>query len=81
MIFGDFMDGIDVEQRTYRQVEDLKLMVDKIIEFLEDYNGSVKTQMNLVMFLDACDHVCRIHRVIRQPLGNSFLLGVGGSGR
>ena len=56
-------------------------MVDKIIEFLEDYNGSVKTQMNLVMFLDACDHVCRIHRVIRQPLGNSFLLGVGGSGR
>lgn len=37
--------------------------------------------MNLVMFLDACDHVCRISRVIRQPLGNSFLLGVGGSGR
>jgi dynein heavy chain len=33
------------------------------------------------MFLDACDHVCRISRVIRQPLGNSFLLGVGGSGR
>lgn len=33
------------------------------------------------MFLDACDHVCRISRVIQQPLGNSFLLGVGGSGR
>jgi dynein heavy chain, axonemal len=37
--------------------------------------------MNLVMFLDACDHVSRIQRVIRQPLGNSLLLGVGGSGR
>jgi dynein heavy chain len=56
-------------------------MVEKIKEILEEYNGAVKQQMNLVMFLDACDHVCRISRVIRQPLGNSFLLGVGGSGR
>ena len=33
------------------------------------------------MFLDACDHVSRIERIIRQPLGNALLLGVGGSGR
>ena len=33
------------------------------------------------MFLDACDHVSRICRVLRQPLGNALLLGVGGSGR
>lgn len=33
------------------------------------------------MFLDACDHVSRIERIIRAPLGNAFLLGVGGSGR
>jgi len=56
-------------------------MVDKIIEFLEEYNSAVKNQMKLVMFLDACDHVSRITRVIRQPLGNALLLGVGGSGR
>lgn len=37
--------------------------------------------MHLVMFLDACDHVARITRIVRQPLGNAFLLGVGGSGR
>jgi len=37
--------------------------------------------MNLVMFVDACEHVSRITRVIRQPLGNCLLLGVGGSGR
>lgn len=37
--------------------------------------------MKLVMFLDACDHVSRINRVIMQPLGNALLLGVGGSGR
>jgi len=80
-IFGDFMDGIDVETRTYKQVKDLKLMVEKIIENLEEYNGTVKSQMKLVMFLDACDHVSRITRIVRQPLGNALLLGVGGSGR
>jgi dynein heavy chain len=81
IIFGDFMQGIDVETRIYAQIENLKGFVSKIEEYLEEYNSSVKTQMKLVMFLDACDHVSRIERVIRQPLGNSLLLGVGGSGR
>jgi len=38
-------------------------------------------QMNLVMFLDACEHVARISRIIRMEQGNALLLGVGGSGR
>jgi dynein heavy chain len=81
LIFGDYMEGIDVDNRIYRQVEDLQVFVRKIEEYLEDYNSSVKNQMKLVMFLDACDHVSRIERIVRQPLGNALLLGVGGSGR
>ena len=56
-------------------------MVKKIEEYLEDYNSQSKSQMKLILFLDACDHVARIARILRQPLGNALLLGVGGSGR
>lgn len=56
-------------------------MVKKIEEYLEDYNSSSKSPMKLILFLDACDHVARICRILRQPLGNALLLGVGGSGR
>lgn len=58
-------------------------LIDKIIEYLEEYNGEMgsKKTMKLVMFLDACEHVARISRIIKQPQGNSLLLGVGGSGR
>jgi len=65
IVFGDYMDGLDVEPRVYRQITDVEILVSKVIEYLEEYNGSVKTQMNLVMFLDACDHVSRITRIIR----------------
>jgi dynein heavy chain, axonemal len=37
--------------------------------------------MKLVLFKDACEHISKIIRTIRQPMGNTLLLGVGGSGR
>merc|ERR1719326_2673164 len=54
----------------------------KIMEdALDDYNNCNAVAMPLVMFTDACEHVARICRVLRQPSGNALLLGVGGSGR
>jgi dynein heavy chain len=81
IVFGDFMSGLEVEPRIYTQIMDMKVFLNKIIEYLEEYNNITKTKMKLVMFLDACSHVARIARCIRNPLGNAFLLGVGGSGR
>ena len=56
-------------------------MTSVIEEYLEDYNQVNTAQMKLVLFLDAVRHVSKISRIIRQPMGNALLLGVGGSGR
>ena len=72
---------MDGDNRAYQIINDLPAMVRKIEEYLEDYNSTSKSPMKLILFLDACDHVARICRVLRQPLGNALLLGVGGSGR
>jgi dynein heavy chain len=56
-------------------------LVRLVETYLEDYNSTSTSPMKLVLFLDAIEHVSRICRIIRQPLGNALLLGVGGSGR
>ncbi len=56
-------------------------MVHIAEEALDDYNQTTTTQMRLVLFMDALTHMCRVSRIIRQPLGNALLLGMGGSGR
>ena len=81
IIFGDYLHGIDVDPRSYEIIPDVSKMIEKMEEFLNDYNEGVKHPMKLVMFLEACDHVSRICRILRQPKGHGLLLGVGGSGR
>ena len=87
ILFCDFWYGREVEPRHYAQVTDLFMLLNKMESFQDDFNadsnfsGGGKKQMKLVMFLDACEHISRISRIIRQPQGNALLLGVGGSGR
>ena len=79
LVFADFMSSSG--DRFYAEVESLGAMKTVMEGFLDDYNNMFAVPMPLVMFADACEHVARVCRVLRQPSGNALLLGVGGSGR
>lgn len=80
LVYGDYMvPGAD--PKIYEEVVDVNKMLNIMDEYLLDYNAESKSPMSLVLFMDAMEHVSRISRIIRQPMGNALLLGVGGSGR
>ncbi|XP_062252615.1 dynein axonemal heavy chain 1 [Platichthys flesus] len=80
VLYGDFMiPGADT--KVYTRIEDKEKLAKVMEEYMEDYNQISTTKMKLVLFMDAIEHVCRIGRILRQPMGNALLLGVGGSGR
>ncbi|XP_069500104.1 dynein axonemal heavy chain 1 [Ambystoma mexicanum] len=80
VLYGDFMSpGADV--KIYQLIEDKTKMVRVIEDYMEDFNQINTKKMKLVLFMDAIQHICRISRILRQPMGNALLLGVGGSGR
>ena len=79
LMFGDYMSSGD--PKPYVHIEDMEALSKTFDGFLEDYNAESTKRMDLVLFLDAIEHVSRISRIIRQPKGNALLLGVGGSGR
>ncbi|CAH1982445.1 unnamed protein product [Acanthoscelides obtectus] len=80
ILFGDFMDP-SVGAGSYVQITEFDRLSDALNFYLEDYNNQSTKPMKLVLFLDAISHVCRIARIMRQPMGNALLLGMGGSGR
>jgi len=65
----------------YEEVTSMEKVIQMLDDALEDYNLSNPTQMKLVFFRDAVEHVTRIKRILRQPRGNAMLVGVGGSGK
>ncbi|VEL38954.1 unnamed protein product [Protopolystoma xenopodis] len=95
VLYGDFLLSAAADNRKYIEFIDnsqasyaihlyikLHITVHTVIEEnLSDYNQINMAKMNLVLFMDAIQHICRISRILRQPQGNALLLGMGGSGR
>ncbi|KAK3247052.1 hypothetical protein CYMTET_43439 [Cymbomonas tetramitiformis] len=82
IVFGDFIKiGLEREERKYEEVPDFEKMTKVMDDYLEEYNLSSTSPMNLVFFVDAAKHAARLARILAQPRGNAMLVGVGGSGK
>ena len=78
LIFCHFATGIG--EPKYAMVSNWESLKKTLDEALEVYN-EVNAVMNLVLFEDAMQHICRINRILESPRGNALLVGVGGSGK
>ncbi|KAM3174254.1 hypothetical protein ACTXT7_010920 [Hymenolepis weldensis] len=81
LLYGDLLSTDVSEHRKYIEMVDHSQVLQVCESNLEDYNQLNSVRTDLVLFMDAIIHLCRISRIIRQPRGNALLLGLGGSGR
>lgn len=74
LLLGDFMNAYSL----YEDIADLTALRTHIEKQMVEYNSSPGVvRLDLVLFRDAVEHVCRIVRVVSQPRGNVLLVGVG----
>ncbi|KAH0627401.1 hypothetical protein JD844_003041 [Phrynosoma platyrhinos] len=78
LIYCHFANG--VADPNYMPVKDWEVLRKILVETLENYN-ELNASMNLVLFEDAIQHVCRISRILESSRGYALLIGVGGSGK
>ena len=81
--FCHFMQELDDSEQEPKYIPfTLAKIRVKLLEYQQQYNESVKSnKLDLVLFDDAIDHICRICRVLNTNKGNMVLVGVGGSGK
>ncbi|KAF2900340.1 hypothetical protein ILUMI_05842 [Ignelater luminosus] len=78
LIFCHFAEGMG--DPKYFQIQQYTHLLKLLEEAQSGYNDLVAA-MNLVLFEDAMNHICRINRIMEAPRGNALLVGVGGSGK
>ncbi|KAG8443036.1 hypothetical protein GDO86_011741 [Hymenochirus boettgeri] len=78
LIFCHFANGLN--SQSYMPVKGWDFLKKTLVEALESYND-LNAAMNLVLFEDAMQHICRISRILETPRGYALLIGVGGSGK
>jgi len=79
-VFCSFIQGQSEDSIPYLSVPSYDKLSTVLMNALKEYNESNAT-MDLVLFQQAMEHVCRISRILDQPGGHPMLVGVGGSGR
>lgn len=80
LIYTSFVSAAEGHEKSYLPIRDLVQLKNVLEGKLAEYNENVSS-MNLVLFDQAMEHICRIARIIDLPVGNALLVGVGGSGK
>jgi len=81
ILYGDFRNALEEgKPRPYEDVEGY-VQCKKIFDSIAAEYNETNTAMDLVLFEDALEHLCRVHRIIRMGRGHALLVGVGGSGK
>ena len=80
LIFTSFTTQSSDDSRPYMPATDFAKLRKTVEDKLAEYNET-NAVMDLVLFEQAIEHVCRITRVIDKPRGNALCVGVGGSGK
>lgn len=80
LIYTSFISAAEGHEKAYLPIKDIPHLKHILENKLAEYNEQVST-MNLVLFVEAMEHICRIARIIDLPVGNALLVGVGGSGK
>ncbi|XP_020566647.2 dynein heavy chain 11, axonemal-like [Oryzias latipes] len=78
LVYCHFSQGVG--ELRYHQISDWEKLQKTLTDALEHYN-ELHAVMDLVLFEEAIQHVCRISRILEAPYGNALLVGVGGSGK
>nr|XP_033781609.1 dynein heavy chain 12, axonemal isoform X2 [Geotrypetes seraphini] len=82
LLFGDYLNpDLEGDERLYAEIPSVQHFNVIAELYLDEYNQTHKSRMNLVIFKYVLEHLSRICRILKQAGGNALLVGVGGSGR
>lgn len=79
LLWAPFRTTPEGEENVYDETT-IEVAQSYLIKKLNEYNDNYAC-MDLVLFNQAVEHLCRIARITSNPRGNALLVGVGGSGK
>ncbi|KAG8346214.1 putative Dynein heavy chain N terminal region 2 domain1 [Trypanosoma vivax] len=79
LLWGPFFTTSEGEENVYEEFT-VDAAQALLVKKLDEYNDNF-ARMDLVLFNQAVEHLCRIARTTSNPRGNALLVGVGGSGK
>ena len=83
-VFVNFVDpsrNYNIVPESRSSGTDTELLKQLLNQHLVEYNKESKAKLDIVLFNEAVDNLCKINRTLSMRKGNLLLMGVGGTGR